>query len=35
MKDKEITFSSVFDRLKFTDENSLNKIKEAYDFALK
>ena len=34
MKDLDITFDDVYKRLKFTDEKVLNKIKEAYEFAL-
>lgn len=33
MKDTDITFEYVYNRLKFTDENILNKIKEAYLYA--
>ena len=35
MKDKEITFEMFYSRLKTTNEISLNKIKEAYEYALK
>lgn len=35
MRDKEINFEMVFSRLKFTDNDTLNKIKEAYEFASK
>ena len=34
MKDSKITFEDLYKKLKFTDEESLNKIKEAYEFAL-
>ncbi len=34
MKDKEITFEEVYNKLNFSEE-SLNKIKKAYEFALK
>jgi len=34
MKDIEINFESVFNRLNFTDEDTLEKIKEAYEYAL-
>ena len=34
MKDSKITFDDLYKKLKFTDEESLNKIKEAYEFAL-
>ena len=34
MKDIEISFEEFYKRLKFKDENSLNKITEAYLFAL-
>ena len=33
MKDREITFTSFFEKLKFKDKNVLNKIKEAYEYA--
>jgi len=33
MKDKRITFEEVFKKLKFSDENVLEKIKLAYEFA--
>ena len=35
MKDKEITFEMFYSRLKTTNEVSLNKIKETYEYALK
>jgi len=35
MRDKEISFEVVFNRLKFTNEQILNKITEAYEFAKK
>ena len=35
MKDTAITFEEFYKRLKFTDKEVLNKIKEAYEYGVK